>query len=163
MCTLCYKYVSFFFPPRNSDPSVNYVTQRYENIIRPPNDKRLYRGLILNNEMKVLLISDPTTNKCAASMTTGVGELLSRYFLIVMRFWKTRLRLKSITKYHLLHFTQTKKKTKKTFNVVSENMLGLHVFSPESMFSNNGSGDSINCMDYYFPQELYMTSEMYQA
>jgi len=34
---------------------------------------RLYRGLELENGMKVLLISDPTTDKSAAAMDVHVG------------------------------------------------------------------------------------------
>ncbi|OAD60877.1 Insulin-degrading enzyme [Eufriesea mexicana] len=41
----------------------NHIEKRYENIIKSPNDKREYRGLLLSNKMKVLLISDPTTDK----------------------------------------------------------------------------------------------------
>ena len=47
---------------------------RYDNIIKSPNDKRDYRGLILSNQMKVLLISDPTTDKSAASLDVNVGK-----------------------------------------------------------------------------------------
>lgn len=52
----------------------SHVTERYENISKPLNDKRSYRGLTLRNKMKVLLISDPTSQKSAASMSVGVGE-----------------------------------------------------------------------------------------
>ena len=49
---------------------------RYNNIIKSPNDKRDYRGLILHNKLKVLLISDPTTDKSAASLDVNVGKLI---------------------------------------------------------------------------------------
>ncbi|KAL7290058.1 hypothetical protein TKK_0015787 [Trichogramma kaykai] len=48
---------------------------RYDNIVKPQNDKRDYRALILNNKMKVLLISDKETDKSAASLNVGVGFL----------------------------------------------------------------------------------------
>ncbi|KAK0161382.1 hypothetical protein PV327_009858 [Microctonus hyperodae] len=53
----------------------NSVKERYDSIKKSPNDKRFYRGLILNNEMKVLLISDPTTDKSAASLNVQIGHL----------------------------------------------------------------------------------------
>ncbi|XP_058795185.1 insulin-degrading enzyme isoform X2 [Phymastichus coffea] len=48
---------------------------RFNNIIKSYNDKRNYRGLILHNKLKVLLISDPTTDKSAASLDVNVGYL----------------------------------------------------------------------------------------
>ncbi|XP_014495754.1 insulin-degrading enzyme-like 1, peroxisomal [Vigna radiata var. radiata] len=36
-------------------------------------DKRDYRRVVLSNSLQVLLISDPVTDKCAASMNVGVG------------------------------------------------------------------------------------------
>lgn len=51
----------------------NHVEKRFDNIIKSPNDKRLYRGLLLTNKMKVLLISEPTTDKSAASLIVNTG------------------------------------------------------------------------------------------
>lgn len=51
------------------------VLSRFDKIIKSPNDKRDYRGLILNNQMKILLISDPTTDKSAASLDVNVGHM----------------------------------------------------------------------------------------
>lgn len=51
------------------------VKFRTDNIEKSPNDKKDYRGLILSNEMKVLLISDPTTDKSAAALDVQVGHL----------------------------------------------------------------------------------------
>lgn len=53
----------------------DHVKKRVEEIKKSPNDKRIYRGLILNNDMKVLLISDPTTDKSAASLDVEIGKL----------------------------------------------------------------------------------------
>ncbi|KAK0157501.1 hypothetical protein PV328_011241 [Microctonus aethiopoides] len=53
----------------------NSVKERYDSIRKSPNDEKLYRGLILNNEMKVLLISDPTTDKSAAALNVQIGHL----------------------------------------------------------------------------------------
>ncbi|XP_034948180.1 insulin-degrading enzyme isoform X2 [Chelonus insularis] len=49
------------------------IKKRYEDIKKSPNDNRLYRGLILKNDMKVLLISDSTTDKSAAALNVNVG------------------------------------------------------------------------------------------
>jgi insulysin len=45
----------------------------FENIIKSPNDKRLYKGLLLENGLKCLLISDPTTDRSAASVNVNTG------------------------------------------------------------------------------------------
>ncbi|KAL1312426.1 hypothetical protein HN51_039044 [Arachis hypogaea] len=43
-------------------------------IVKARTDKRDYRRIILPNSLQVLLISDPDTDKCAASMDVGVGS-----------------------------------------------------------------------------------------
>ncbi|KAK6244176.1 hypothetical protein QUC31_010585 [Theobroma cacao] len=43
-------------------------------IIKPRTDKREYRRIVLRNSLQVLLVSDPDTDKCAASMNVGVGS-----------------------------------------------------------------------------------------
>lgn len=53
------------------------IRQRYVDISKSPNDNRDYRGLLLRNNMKVLLISDRTTHKSAASMNVQVGKYFS--------------------------------------------------------------------------------------
>ncbi|XP_051155398.1 insulin-degrading enzyme-like [Leptopilina boulardi] len=57
------------------DTCMKNVKFRSDNIKKFQNDKNEYRGLILSNEMKVLLISNPTTNKCAAALNVQVGSL----------------------------------------------------------------------------------------
>lgn len=52
----------------------NLVLRRVENIIKSQEDKRLYRGLELANHMKVLLVSDPTTDKSAAALDVNIGN-----------------------------------------------------------------------------------------
>jgi len=49
------------------------VCKVIDNIIKSPEDGRLYRGLELKNSMKVLLISDPTTDKSAAALDVHIG------------------------------------------------------------------------------------------
>ncbi|KAH0884687.1 hypothetical protein HID58_060783 [Brassica napus] len=43
-------------------------------ILKPRTDKREYRRIVLENSLEVLLISDPETDKCAASMNVSVGS-----------------------------------------------------------------------------------------
>lgn len=58
----------------------NFIEKQYNNIIKSPNDKREYRGLLLNNKMKVLLISDATTDKSAAALNVNIGKI--KYIII---------------------------------------------------------------------------------
>uniref|UniRef100_A0A2A4K9R5 Insulin-degrading enzyme n=1 Tax=Heliothis virescens TaxID=7102 RepID=A0A2A4K9R5_HELVI len=51
------------------------VSKRYDNIVKSPEDKRHYRGLVLSNRLRVLLVSDMTTDKSAAAMDVNVGYL----------------------------------------------------------------------------------------
>ncbi len=44
------------------------------NIIKSPNDQRLYRSFSLPNHMKVLVISDPKADKAAASLDVNAGS-----------------------------------------------------------------------------------------
>lgn len=50
------------------------VEKRYDDIIKSQNDDRLYRGLVLANKMKVLLISDSTTDKSAVALDVNIGN-----------------------------------------------------------------------------------------
>ncbi|MQL84678.1 hypothetical protein Taro_017188 [Colocasia esculenta] len=43
-------------------------------IVKPRTDKREYRRVVLSNFLEVLLISDPETDKAAASMNVDVGS-----------------------------------------------------------------------------------------
>ncbi|KAI4457938.1 nardilysin [Holotrichia oblita] len=56
----------------NSSPA---ILKRIDNIIKSDEDKRLYRGLLLSNNMKVLLVSDPATDKSAAALHVNVGYM----------------------------------------------------------------------------------------
>lgn len=55
-----------------------YVVQTFEHdvIIHSDSDKRLYRAVVLQNGMKVLLISNPDTDKSSASLDLCIGEYL---------------------------------------------------------------------------------------
>ena len=43
------------------------------DIVKSPSDDRDYLGFQLSNKLKVVVISDPTTEKAAASMNVGIG------------------------------------------------------------------------------------------
>ena len=67
------------------------------SIIQSPNDERSYEYLVLPNELKVVLISDPEADKGAASLTVGVGTTANpvgreglAHFLEHMLFMGTR-------------------------------------------------------------------------
>lgn len=49
--------------------------ERFNNIGKSQQDNRDYRGLKLSNGLKVLLVSDPTTDKSAAALTVDVGHM----------------------------------------------------------------------------------------
>jgi len=45
-----------------------------ETVVKSPNDTREYRALVLDNGMQVLLISDPSADKAAASVDVNAGS-----------------------------------------------------------------------------------------
>lgn len=51
------------------------VQTRFENIEKSQQDSKSYRGLVLENGMKVLVVSDPTSLKAAACMCVEVGHM----------------------------------------------------------------------------------------
>jgi len=53
----------------------NEEVTRFDNILKSEEDKRLYRGLKLDNGIKVLLISDPTTDKSACCLSCEIGHM----------------------------------------------------------------------------------------
>ncbi|XP_045541115.1 insulin-degrading enzyme [Papilio machaon] len=61
--------------PVNIENASYSVLKRYNDIVKSKEDKREYRGLELTNRLKVLLVSDPSTDKSAAAMAVNVGYL----------------------------------------------------------------------------------------
>ncbi|XP_062374987.1 insulin-degrading enzyme isoform X2 [Sardina pilchardus] len=55
-----------------TDPAVKRVAS---DIIKSPEDKRVYRGLEFTNGLKAVLISDPTTDKSSAALDVHIGSL----------------------------------------------------------------------------------------
>lgn len=53
----------------------DFVKIQIDDVISSPEDKRFYRGLQLKNDLNVLLISDPTTDKSAAAIDVNTGHL----------------------------------------------------------------------------------------
>lgn len=51
-----------------------------DNIVKSEEDKRGYKGLELQNGLKVLLISDPSTDKSSAALDVHIGEDNNRVF-----------------------------------------------------------------------------------
>lgn len=51
------------------------ILMQFDGIIKSEEDKRQYRGLMLKNGLKVLLISDPETDRSAAAMDINVGHM----------------------------------------------------------------------------------------
>ncbi|KRX21021.1 Insulin-degrading enzyme, partial [Trichinella nelsoni] len=78
--TLFRKHSKVFFSLSRSNSMLNesakFIKHRNDNIIQSPEDKRSYRGLELNNGLKVLLISDPKTDKAAASLDVSAGHMM---------------------------------------------------------------------------------------
>lgn len=56
-----------------TEKSNSIITKIHNNIFKPQPDNRLYRGIELQNGIKCLLISDPTTDKSAASVDVHIG------------------------------------------------------------------------------------------
>ncbi|KAE9621676.1 putative insulysin [Lupinus albus] len=73
-------------------------TEKIEDveIVKARTDKRYYKSIILPNSLQLLLIIDPDTDKCAASMNVGVGSFSDpsgleglAHFLEHMLFYKS--------------------------------------------------------------------------
>lgn len=64
--------------PTDSTTAQNALTtapEAVESVIKSPNDQREYRTITLDNELQILLVSDPSTEKSAASLSVDVGLL----------------------------------------------------------------------------------------
>ena len=51
----------------------NSILSVHDDIVKSPSDDRDYLGFQLSNKLKVVVISDPTTEKAAASMNVQIG------------------------------------------------------------------------------------------
>lgn len=57
-----------------------YISKVYDKIHKSNEDSRAYRGLELKNGMKVLLVSDPSTDKSAAAIDVQIGMFINMIF-----------------------------------------------------------------------------------
>ena len=55
-------------------PKLTHATENKDMIIKSPHDSRDYKFLILPNQLEVLLVSDPSTDRAAVAMDIGVGQ-----------------------------------------------------------------------------------------
>jgi secreted Zn-dependent insulinase-like peptidase len=46
-----------------------------ESVVKPASDDRLYKSIVLENGLQVLLVSDTATDMAAASMSIGTGTI----------------------------------------------------------------------------------------
>ena len=80
------------------NPKVKLVEN---NIVKSAEDKRAYRGLELSNGLKVLLISDPSTDKSSAAIDVHIGKSYEIGFFrkeYIFCLWKSfREKMKSIS------------------------------------------------------------------
>ncbi len=53
----------------------DFINKSHDNVIKSLGDKRDYKGFIFNNGLKVLLISDPETDKSAAALDVNIGSM----------------------------------------------------------------------------------------
>jgi insulysin len=60
--------------PSTPPPTSRVAASPAEEVVKSPNDTREYRALLLDNGLKVLLISDPLTDKAAASVDVNAGS-----------------------------------------------------------------------------------------
>lgn len=63
---------------KNINSTENYKNEFQScayNIVKPEGDHRQYRALVLKNELKVILVSDTTTDKSAISLDVHVGSM----------------------------------------------------------------------------------------
>lgn len=71
-------------PLRMTDLAVKRVVS---DIIRSPEDKRVYRGLEFTNGLKAVLISDPTTDKSSAALDVQIGNTLLFFLISWLSFY----------------------------------------------------------------------------
>ena len=58
------------------DDQIQYKARLLGEVLKSPVDtKREYRALELSNELKVILVSDPATDKAAAALNVMVGSM----------------------------------------------------------------------------------------
>lgn len=57
------------------------IQNNVQEFIKSSNDNRHYKHIVLANDLKCLLISDPETDVAAASLTVNTGSMFDPYEL----------------------------------------------------------------------------------
>lgn len=57
-----------------SPAQVSALPEVKTQIVKSPNDRRLYQSIILDNQLEVVLVSDPSIEKSAAALSVKVGS-----------------------------------------------------------------------------------------
>jgi hypothetical protein len=73
LLTLLFGFFSNSNIPYDIVNSVSIPSYGDEYFHKSPNDPRIYKSLLLPNDLEVLLISDPQTDKSSASLSVNVG------------------------------------------------------------------------------------------
>lgn len=71
-CQLVYYENSLLLSRSLSTASMG-VKEQVDSVVKSEEDLRQYRALVLENNLKVLLISDPKTDKSAAALDVHIG------------------------------------------------------------------------------------------
>lgn len=81
---VCTQYEFILFSSYYSRMASQFIkrTIDHDHIIKSAGDKRIYQGLELNNGMKLLLISDPETDKASAAMDINIGRCLNSNWIL---------------------------------------------------------------------------------
>ena len=64
------------------------VKEYINDVVKSEEDQRHYRALVLDNDLKVLLVSDPTTDKSAAALDIHIGNYFRSLGVVFYRFSK---------------------------------------------------------------------------
>ncbi|XP_076044547.1 insulin degrading metalloproteinase isoform X2 [Oratosquilla oratoria] len=67
--------ITHFKENRSLNSSVMGLKEQWNNVIKSEEDQRMYRVLVLDNGVKVLLVSDPKTDKSAAALDVHIGSM----------------------------------------------------------------------------------------
>ena len=137
------KFLFIFEKRAMSTTQVNFkLVERFDNIITSNQDKRLYRGLLLDNDLKCVLISDPKTDRSAASVDVHAGYMLDpKEFPGLAHFCE-----------HMLFMGSKKYPTENTFSKFIED----HAGSTNAYTSNENTNYHFEVATANFKEALVM-------
>ncbi len=75
LCIIAISVIGCSHSPKTSLEKAQNTASKAKHFIKSPNDPREYKTLTLDNEMDVILISDPKTQKSAAALSVDIGWL----------------------------------------------------------------------------------------